>query len=233
MAKKTVIQASKLDIGELTSPKRCKAPKRYEVGTSSGISPTTPEDHYKAIYYETIDTVISSIRNRLEQEGYKMYCKVEQLLLKEKLSKEEVDDVLQFYGSVFHKETLLIQLCLFRTNYPTEKRNCIDDIVSLVKQMTVGEKVLMGQVLKLIRLVLVMPATNAISKISFSAMHRIKTYLRSTMSQSWLNAMTVLHIHKDLTDSLNLKSTGNDFITKSDYRKTKFSVFKFFIVNVT
>ena len=36
--------------------------------------------------------------------------------------------------------------------------------------MTVGEKVLMGQVLKLIRLVLVMPATNAISEISFSAM---------------------------------------------------------------
>ena len=155
-----------------------------------------------------------------------MYCKVEQLLLKEYLSEEEVDDVLQFYGSDFHKETLLTQLCLFRTNYPAEKRNCIDDIVSLVKQMTVGEKVLMGQVLKLIRLVLVMPATNAISEIYFSAMRRIKTYLRSTMSQSRLNAMMVLHIHKDLTDSLNLKSIGNDFISKSDYRKTKFSVLK-------
>ena len=92
--------------------------------------------------------------------------------------------------------------------------------------MTVGEKVLMGQVLKLIRLVLVMPATNAISERSFSAICRIKTYLRSTMSQSRLNAMMVLHIYKDITDSLNLKSIGNDFISKSDYRKTKFSVLK-------
>ena len=166
---KIVIQASKLDICEPTLPRRRKAPKRYEVGTSSGISPTTLEDHYKVIYYETIDTVISCIRNRFEQEGYKMYCKVEQLLLKENLSEEEVDDVLQFYGSDFHKEKLLTQLCLFRTNYPAEKINCIDDIVSLVKQMTVGEKVLMGQVLKLISLVLVMPATNAIGKRSFSA----------------------------------------------------------------
>ena len=46
------------------------------------------------------------------------------------------------------------------------------------------------------------------------------------MSQSSLNTMMVLHIHKDLTDSLNLKSIGNDFISKSDYRKTKFSVLK-------
>ena len=99
-----------------------------------------------------------------------MYCKVEQLLLKEKLCEEEVDDFLQFYGSDFHKETLLTQLCLFHTNYPAEKRNYIDDIFSLAKQMTVGEKVLMGQVLKLIRLVLVMPSTNAISERFFSAM---------------------------------------------------------------
>ena len=30
-----------------------------------------------------------------------MYCKVEQLLLKEKVRKKEVDEVLQFYGSDF------------------------------------------------------------------------------------------------------------------------------------
>ena len=51
-----------------------------------------------------------------------------------------------------------------------------------------------------------MPATNAISERSFSAMHQIKTYLRSTMTQVRLNSVMVLHIHKELTDGLDLKT---------------------------
>lgn len=35
----------------------------------------------------------------------------------------------------------------------------------------------------------------------------------------------ILLIHKDLTDQLDLKSIGNEFIAKSDIRKSKFSMF--------
>ena len=44
------------------------------------------------------------------------------------------------------------------------------------------------------------------------------------MFQGRLNATMVLHIHKVLTDSLDLKGISKDFISKSDYRKSKFSV---------
>ena len=89
--------------------------------------------------------------------------------------------------------------------------------------MSVGEKQLLSQVVKLVRLLLVMPDTNAISERSFSAMYHIKTYLRSTMVQERLNSVMVLHIHKELTDSLDLNIICKEFIYKSDYRKTKFS----------
>ena len=36
--------------------------------------------------------------------------------------------------------------------------------------------------------------------------------LRSTMTQERLNHMMVLHVHKDMIDSLNLKQVGNDFV---------------------
>lgn len=55
-----------------------------------------------------------------------MYCMVEQLLLNEGQSEEEVD---KFYGSDFEKDTFLTQLRLFHTNYPTEKRTCDYDII--------------------------------------------------------------------------------------------------------
>ena len=227
---KTVIQANALDIEEPTLPRVRKAPRRYEVGSSSGVSPLSPENHYRTIYYETIDTIIACIGNRFEQEGYQMYSKLEQMLVNDRQSEVDKDEVLKFFGSDFEKATLLTQLHLFHSNYrgySADKRTCIHDIVSLVKDMSVGEKVLIDQVMKLIRLVLVMPATNAISERSFSAMRRIKTYLRSTMSQARLNAAMVLHVHKHLTDSLDLKSICKHFISKSDYRKSVFCFVKF------
>ena len=62
-------------------------------------------------------------------------------------------------------------------------------------------KVREHQVVKLICLLLVLPAT---------AMRRIKSYLRSTISQQ-LNATMDLHIHKEPTDDLDLNSIAKEF----------------------
>ena len=43
---------------------------------------------------------------------------------------------------------------------------------------------LLSEVVKLMKLVLVMPVTNVTSERSFSALKRVKTYLRSSMTQS-------------------------------------------------
>ena len=53
--------------------------------------------------------------------------------------------------------------------------------------------------------------TNAVSERSFSAMKRVKTYLRSTMTDNRLNHTMTLHIHKEETDTLDLVSIANEF----------------------
>ena len=60
---------------------------------------------------------------------------------------------------------------------------------------------------KLVRLLLVMPATNAVSERSASALRRVKTYLRTTMCDARLNNL-VLHVHKDRCDSLVLATVA-------------------------
>ena len=72
----------------------------------------------------------------------------------------------------------------------------------------------------MIKLVIVMPATNAVSKCSFSAMHRLYTSLRTNMGSSRLNNAMVLHIHKDRLDKLSMVDVANDFVFKSDHKKT-------------
>ena len=75
------------------------------------------------------------------------------------------------------------------------------------------------------KLLLVMPATNATSERSFSALRRVKTYLRSSMSQMRLNNLMVLHVHKDLTDGLDLNEIGNEFVGNREGRMRLFGKF--------
>lgn len=63
-------------------------------------------------------------------------------------------------------------------------------------------------------------ATNSTSKRSFSALKRIKTYIRSTMTQARLNHLMVLYYHQEFTDTLDLKLVGNDFIIAKDTRQS-------------
>ncbi len=84
------------------------------------------------------------------------------------------------------------------------------DIITFFRSCTPSQLEPMCQVGKLVRLLLVMPATNAGSERSLSALRRIKTYLRSTMSQQRMNRLMLLHIHKSHTDCLNLVEVAND-----------------------
>ena len=71
-----------------------------------------------------------------------------------------------------------------------------------------------------------MPATNATSERSFSALHRVKSYVRSTMSQQRLNNLMLLHVHKGITDGINLKAIASEFIGNSEHRLMIFGKFQ-------
>ena len=71
-------------------------------------------------------------------------------------------------------------------------------------------------------LILIVPAINATSERSFSALRRVRTYLRSTMSQERLNH---LMMHKERLDSLDSKKVANEFCAVRNYRAHVFGVF--------
>ena len=98
----------------------------------------------------------------------------------------------------------------------------IFDLVEYFPNLSQGQAALIDQVCNLMRLILVMPATNATSERSFSALMRVKSYLRSTMLQERLKYLMLLHVHKDRTDMLCLKSAINDFVGDSVHRSNIF-----------
>ena len=82
-----------------------------------------------------------------------------------------------------------------------------------------------SEIVKLIKFLLVMPATNAVSERSFSAMRVIKNYLRTNSSQDILNHTMFLYVQKDLTDKLDILEIAKQFVDKSVHRKQIFGNF--------
>ena len=84
---------------------------------------------------------------------------------------------------------------------------------------------LVAKVIKPAKLILLMPVTNAVSERSFSSLKRIKTYLYSATTNNQLNHLLILHIHKLLTDRLDLPKVVNEFVERREGRKSKFGHF--------
>ncbi len=101
----------------------------------------------------------------------------------------------------------------------------VHNLTNLLQQLEASRKDMLGEVRQLRKLLLVMPATNAVSEQSFSALKRIKTYLRSTTTNNWLNHMMILHVHKDKRDDLSLIQVANEFVDRMDSRKQVFGKF--------
>ena len=220
--------ASKLDISEPSLPRQRKVPRRFESGSAQAEFPDSPISHYRKIYYEALDLIINCIRKRFDQPGYKVYRQVQDLLLKAARNDDytsEFDFATNFYGSDFHSPALKVQLQVFSEKFNDKIQPTLGDIFTIMKNLSSAEKELLSEVSVLTKLVLVMPATNAISERSFSALRRVKTYLRSTMNQDRLNHLMVLHIHKNMTDNLILTSVANQFVANSEHRLAIFRKF--------
>ena len=80
---------------------------------------------------------------------------------------------------------------------------------------------------KLVQLLLTTAPTTATSERTFSAMKRLKTCIRNSMSQETLTITSVLHTHKDRLYSLDLNLVDQDFVNKNDKRKNVFGKFWF------
>jgi len=67
-----------------------------------------------------------------------------------------------------------------------------DTVVSAIAKSAVT--CMLPQVVGLIKFYLMCPASSVTAERSFSQLHRLKTYLRSTMSQKWLNLLLIIII---------------------------------------
>ena len=227
--KKVEQERQSVDVVEPQLPRRRKLPRRLDDGQSDGDFPSDPEAFYRQQCYEALDLIISSINERFDQPGYRIYKHLEELLLKA-VQKKDLEDCLttvtSFYQSDFDPAQLRLHLSILASNFPDKNASVsVMDIKKYIQSLSSTERELIAQVSTLLQLFLVMPSTNAVSERSFSALRRVKTYLRSSMTQERLNHLLLLHAHKHLTDSMDLIEIANGFVGSSEHRLSQFGKF--------
>ena len=156
-----------------------------------------------------------------------MLQKLESVLILDDGSKQPlIQEIIEFYGSDFDSaDRLTTQLRILTSSSGIERLN-LQSIIMYIKTLTHEQKEYFSEVIKILKLILLIPATNATSERSFSALRWLKTWLRTTMSQQRVNWCMILHEHKDRTDKLSITDIADEFIGRNQSRIDMFGLSK-------
>jgi hypothetical protein len=130
-----------------------------------------------------------------------------------------VDDNAANQYPELEKTSLVIQLAMFRSQY---RYITLEQARVHMRGLYPEVRALFTQVEQLIRLLLVCPASSCTAERSFSALRRLKTWLRNNMTQSRLNAIAVCNVHQEIIDQINLSKVAEEFAGRSDIRRNIF-----------
>ena len=141
----------------------------------------------------------------------------------------ELAELVKMYSEYFDSFQLKRQLLLSpqtaeSMGFDTSEFD-VNDLVTFLQSLDSSRRKLLSEISTLGKLLLVMPAANAVSERSFTSLKRMKTYLRSTTGDSRLNHLTMLNVHKDRTDALTSADVANDFVGAKESREQLFGKF--------
>ena len=108
------------------------------------------------------------------------------------------------------------ELPFFSRQFPMRT---LTEIHTAFKDMSPDVRKMFPAVERLLRLALISPASSCTAERSFSALRRLKTWLRNTMSQSRLNHLLLCEIHSDRMNKITNEAIAKLFIDNSFDRR--------------
>ncbi|KAF0725460.1 zinc finger MYM-type protein 1-like, partial [Aphis craccivora] len=136
---------------------------------------------------------------------------------------EKLKYLVNIYGQdkMCNMETITSQSILVKNMF----ENTTINIVELHKELTIM-KPAFQEINEIVTRVLIIPVTSATEERSFSAMRRIKTYLRSTMTSERLHNTAILSIERELSGQLIQDPTSviDEFATSKNRRLSFYEI---------
>lgn len=185
-----------------------------------------PKAYFQSLYFQVLDSCTACLNNRFS-EAFKRAQLTEDALLA-KITGDT--GTLDWDSTALSKDVdvgrLEVQLEMLGDTCRA-RRLTIRSMHDLKEFFIsdVGLKGLFTEVVKAIQVFYTLQVTTCTAERSFSALRRLKTYLRSTMTAPRLNHLAVLYTHKEHTDQIDLKKIANEFIGANGRRGEVFAKF--------
>ncbi|KAI6657242.1 hypothetical protein LOD99_11146 [Oopsacas minuta] len=205
-----------------SEPRRRKVPRCFDDG-SQNHDYSSAEDRYRtAVFYATIDILLSELKERFAENDYEILRNINEVLLKWQPNSHLIQKLSEFYDFDSHQLE-----CEMRVFYSYVKNNIIKDTPSVLDlaQLFVDKNlnVMFPLVWKLILIAACIPVSTASPERSFSALRRLKTYLRSTIGQQRLSGLALMNIEAEVARSLETElDLIVDKFASSSQRRSEF-----------
>ena len=227
-------QAAGKDVcGPPALPRFRRPPQRVDDGRADTAHQFAhPTDFFRQIYFESLDFVSCEIQGRLKQKNLQIVKDIEDILKKSArgVPMEISPEIKSLYAEDIDMRQLEAQLTMlpsaqhFKDKGTAEQVASIADITQLMNEEPIL-KTMLCEVDKLLKLYMTVPVTTATAERTFSALKRVKTYLRSTMTQERLNHCLLTTVYKEQTDLIDIKLIAARFTARSEVRQKYFGCF--------
>ena len=201
-----------------------------EVGSVEDFGEPTMQK-LKRQYFDALDHIKSSLNTRFNQKDINIISNIESVLIN---AINQEDFQLNFQALAHFKYFNLERLKQELAELPSYLKlfNAESDVkikkvtmVSTLCEMFNTKKsfrVCSPNVHKLIVLYVSIPLSSATAERTFSAMRRVKTWLRSTMSANALTNRMFAVLHKQLIDNVDSRIIAKEFVCDQHERRSRY-----------
>ena len=127
------------------------------------------------------------------------------------------------FGDDISTSRLRSELCVLANIPQTDPIATMSATVKIIKDLG-GIVEIIPNVKRLLQPSLILPSSTASAERSFSTLRRMKTYLRSTMSQQRLNHVLILSTYTEMVDLLDINIILAEFIRRNELRRSTFAL---------
>ncbi|XP_057187757.1 zinc finger MYM-type protein 1-like [Triplophysa rosa] len=178
--------------------------REYQSNTTQSVK----EKWAQRLYFPVLDTLLGECQSRFSTQTMEIARSVDAVL---KCDPEGAQCLLNEYATA-----LSINPKLAYTKMNLVKMNSQHTSSDFVKEaLSTGFN---PNFEKLFKLALTLPVGTATCERSFSAMRRVRNWMRSTMCQERLSSLSLLHIESDITAALNIEDIISAYHAKSKRR---------------
>ncbi|XP_043240313.1 uncharacterized protein LOC122390924 [Amphibalanus amphitrite] len=214
-----MVETSGAALEPVALPRRRKPPARL-TGDAAAQHPGSVGEYLRREYFAILDYTAVQLDERFDQPGLRDHEKMESMLLCD-FSRTSIDGRLSGspWKGDFSADDLAAQLAVvFRRQRPSH----LAEAASILRSMDRNAREMFPEVVKLVRLLMTLPASSATAERSFSALRRLKTWLRSTMTQRRVNAAAVCHVHRQRLDRTDPSRVADIFASLNSSRQRVF-----------